>query len=117
MGGGGGAGAAAGGCDWLQRVTVAGTRGKCGRGTVHADAVARGNLARLQKLPGDPGPLAARAEELRADGQTVMFVVVDAQPAGLLAVGELGRVGPTARGTRGAGLCRVFGVGWSGQAN
>jgi len=62
--------------------------GKGVTGTVDGHAVALGNLALLQQLHVDPGPLAARAEELRADGQTVMFVVVDAQPAGLLAVAD-----------------------------
>ncbi len=60
--------------------------GKGVTGTVDGYAVALGNLALLQQLHVDPGPLAARAEELRADGQTVMFVAVDTQPAGLLAV-------------------------------
>lgn len=62
--------------------------GKGVTGTVDGHAVALGNLALLQQLHVDPGPLAARAEELRADGQTVMFVAVDAQPAGLLAVAD-----------------------------
>ena len=51
-------------------------------------SVALGNLALLQQLNIDPGPLAAHAETLRADGQTVMFVAIDAQPAGLLAVAD-----------------------------
>ncbi|HSP91979.1 MAG TPA: copper-translocating P-type ATPase, partial [Vicinamibacterales bacterium] len=57
-------------------------------GTVDGHSVALGNLALLQQLHVDPGPLAVRAEELRADGQTVMFVTVDAQPLGLLAVAD-----------------------------
>ncbi len=36
----------------------------------------------------DAGDLAARAEELRRDGQTVMFVAVDGKPAGLLGVAD-----------------------------
>jgi Cu+-exporting ATPase len=62
--------------------------GKGVTGTVDGHAVALGNLALLQQLHVDPGPLAARAEELRADGQTVMYVAVDAQSAGLLAVAD-----------------------------
>jgi len=36
----------------------------------------------------DTTALAARAEELRADGQTVMFVAVDGKPAGLVGVAD-----------------------------
>ncbi len=36
----------------------------------------------------DPGNLADMAERLRAEGQTVMFVAVDGQPAGLLGVAD-----------------------------
>jgi Cu+-exporting ATPase len=36
----------------------------------------------------DPGELAAKAESLRADGQTVMFVVVDDKAAGLVGVAD-----------------------------
>ena len=43
----------------------------------------------------DPGPLRARAEELRLGGQTVMFVVVDGAAAGLVGVAD--PVKPTTR--------------------
>ena len=82
------AGAAARGVDLLKPVDFQAVGGKGVTGTVDGHAVALGNLALLQQLHVDPGPLAARAEELRADGQTVMFVAVDAQPAGLLAVAD-----------------------------
>jgi Cu+-exporting ATPase len=36
----------------------------------------------------DPGGLAARADELRADGQTVVFVVIDGRAAGILGVAD-----------------------------
>jgi Cu+-exporting ATPase len=36
----------------------------------------------------DPGPLAERADALRRDGQTVMFVAVDGELAGLLGVSD-----------------------------
>jgi P-type Cu+ transporter len=61
-------------------------RGVTGR--VDGRSVALGNLSLLQELSIDPGPLAARAEELRGEGHTVMFVVVDGRPAGLLAVSD-----------------------------
>ncbi|HEX7486285.1 MAG TPA: heavy metal translocating P-type ATPase [Vicinamibacterales bacterium] len=62
--------------------------GKGVTGTVDGRTVALGNLALLQQLTIGPGPLATRADELRADGHTVMFVAVDRQPAGLLAVAD-----------------------------
>jgi Cu+-exporting ATPase len=82
------AGAAARGVDLLKPVDFQAVSGKGVTGTVDGHAVALGNLALLPQLHVDPGPLAARAEQLRADGQTVMFVAVDAQPAGLLAVAD-----------------------------
>ena len=62
--------------------------GKGAVGRVGARKVAVGNRRLLEELAVDPGPLAARAEALRADGQTVMFVVVDGRPAGLLGVAD-----------------------------
>jgi Cu+-exporting ATPase len=61
-------------------------RGVAGR--VEGRAVALGNRAHLDALGVDPGPLAERAEVLRAEGQTVMFVAVDGRPAGLLGVAD-----------------------------
>jgi Cu+-exporting ATPase len=58
------------------------------RGLVENRDVALGNLALLAELHVDPGVLAAKAEALRADGQTVMFVVVDGEVAGLLGVAD-----------------------------
>ncbi len=46
------------------------------RGRVDGRTVALGNQKLLEELHVDAGPLAAKAETLRADGQTVMFVVV-----------------------------------------
>jgi Cu+-exporting ATPase len=42
----------------------------------------------MASLDIDPGNLAARAEELRGDGQTVMFVSADGRPAGLVGVAD-----------------------------
>ncbi len=58
------------------------------RGRVEGRSVALGNSKLLAELNADPGPLAAKAEALRADGQTVMFVVVDGTVAGLLGVAD-----------------------------
>jgi Cu+-exporting ATPase len=56
------------------------------RGRVGERVAALGNAALLGELGIEPGPLAIRAEELRAAGQTVVFVVADGAPAGLLGV-------------------------------
>jgi Cu+-exporting ATPase len=57
-------------------------------GTVEGRAVALGNAALLAELGVDAGDLAGRAEARRREGQTVMFVVVDGRPAGLLGVAD-----------------------------
>jgi Cu+-exporting ATPase len=58
------------------------------RGRVDGRVVALGNRALLSQLGVEAGDLAGKAEALRADGQTVMFVVVDGGPAGLLGVAD-----------------------------
>ncbi len=57
-------------------------------GKVDGREVALGNRALLDELRIDPGRLAAKAEELRKDGQTVMFVAVDGKVAGLVGVAD-----------------------------
>jgi Cu+-exporting ATPase len=47
-----------------------------------------GNIKLLQELSIDPGPLRTRAEELRREGHTVMFVAIDDRAAGLVAVSD-----------------------------
>jgi Cu+-exporting ATPase len=58
------------------------------RGRVENSCVVLGNARLLVELEVDPGELAAKAEALRADGQTVMYVVVENKIAGLLAVAD-----------------------------
>ena len=58
------------------------------RGRVENCSVALGNQKLLDELGINPGALSARAESMRADGQTVMFVVVNNKIAGLLAVAD-----------------------------
>jgi len=58
------------------------------RGRVGKRAVALGDEKLLEALHADAGALAAKAEALRADGQTAMFVLVDAKIAGLIAVAD-----------------------------
>jgi Cu+-exporting ATPase len=62
--------------------------GKGVTGRVDGRAVALGNRRLLDDLRVPPGPLAERADALRADGNTVMFVAVDGRLAGLVAVAD-----------------------------
>jgi Cu+-exporting ATPase len=57
-------------------------------GLVEGRTVAIGNAAHLEILRIDLGPLRKRADDLRGDGQTVMFVALDGQAAGLVAVAD-----------------------------
>jgi Cu+-exporting ATPase len=62
--------------------------GKGIAGTVSGRSVAVGSAALLSEMGADPVGLLRRAEDLRAEGQTVLFVAVDGQPAGLLGVAD-----------------------------
>ena len=62
--------------------------GKGVRGQVDGDEVALGNRAMMDEVAVDVAPMAARAEELRADGQTVMFVAIGGRLAGLVGVAD-----------------------------
>ncbi|MDX6576073.1 MAG: P-type Cu+ transporter [Blastocatellia bacterium] len=62
--------------------------GKGVTGEVDGRKVSLGNRALLDDLKIDPGGLAAKAESLRADGETVMFVAVDGKAAGLIGVAD-----------------------------
>jgi Cu+-exporting ATPase len=62
--------------------------GKGVTGRVDGQAVALGNRALLAGLGVDPGALAARADVLRTEGQTVMFVVADGRVVGLVGVSD-----------------------------
>ncbi len=57
-------------------------------GTIDGHAVALGNHKLLAELSISPEPLFERAEQLRRDGQTVVFVSVDGRPVGLLGVAD-----------------------------
>jgi len=63
--------------------------GKGVRGRVAGRRIALGNRA-MMAVEGvsDLSDLATRAEELRRDGQTVVFVAVDGRPAGLVGVAD-----------------------------
>jgi len=62
--------------------------GKGVRGRVNGRAMALGNAGFMEQLHVATSAMLARAEELRRDGQTVMFVAVDGKPAGLLGVAD-----------------------------
>jgi Cu+-exporting ATPase len=63
--------------------------GKGVRGRAAGRRVALGNLAMMHAEGTSIGAdLAGRAEELRRDGQTVVFVAADGRPAGLLGVAD-----------------------------
>ena len=62
--------------------------GKGVRGEVDGSRVLLGNRALFEEFKIEPGDLAAKAEQLRGDGQTVMFVAIDGRAAGLLGVAD-----------------------------
>jgi Cu+-exporting ATPase len=57
-------------------------------GTIGGRSVALGNLKLLESLSVDPCNLPVQAETGREQGQTVMFVAVDGQAAGLIGVAD-----------------------------
>lgn len=62
--------------------------GKGVKGLVDGQAVALGNLAMIRDLGLDAGELTAKANSRRDDGETVMFVVLDGEIAGLVSVAD-----------------------------
>jgi P-type Cu+ transporter len=57
-------------------------------GIVEGRKIALGNRTLLEELGIDSGDLSAKAESMRKDGQTVMFVAADGKAAGLLGVAD-----------------------------
>ncbi len=57
-------------------------------GEIDGHRVGIGNRALLDEFKVDDQTLSAKAEDLRSNGQTVMFVVVDDKPAGLIGVAD-----------------------------
>ncbi len=62
--------------------------GKGVRGVVDGKAVALGNLAMIRDLGLHAGELTAKANTRRDEGETVMFVVLDGEIAGLVGVAD-----------------------------
>jgi P-type Cu+ transporter len=57
-------------------------------GTVGGRTIAAGNEKLLQELNTPLGELLQKAQELRARGQTVLFVAVDGRPAGVIGIAD-----------------------------
>ena len=71
------------GTESFESVTGKGVKGK-----VDGRPVGLGNRNLFESMGIDPGDLAGKAEALRKEGQTVMFVAVDGKAAGLLGVAD-----------------------------
>ncbi|VAW69883.1 Lead, cadmium, zinc and mercury transporting ATPase; Copper-translocating P-type ATPase [hydrothermal vent metagenome] len=69
--------------DDFQSVTGKGVTGR-----VDGHNVALGNLKLLESLNIESGELPQQADELRSDGQIVMFIAIDEQAAGLIGVAD-----------------------------
>jgi Cu+-exporting ATPase len=65
----------------FQSITGKGVSGK-----IDGHDVSLGNIKLLEDIRIDPGKLSEKADEMRAEGQTVMYVVIDGKIAGLLGV-------------------------------
>jgi Cu+-exporting ATPase len=62
--------------------------GKGVTGIVEGKKISLGNRKLLEDQKIDPGELRSKAETMRSDGQTVMFVTVDGKAAGLVGVAD-----------------------------
>ncbi len=62
--------------------------GKGVTGKINDQAVALGNIMLMKEHSVDTSALSAQADDLRSDGATVIFITVDAKPAGLLAIAD-----------------------------
>ncbi len=62
--------------------------GKGVSGEVEGQTVAAGNVALLKEMGIDPGDLAAQADKLRDEGQTVMLIAIAGKAAGLIGVAD-----------------------------
>jgi Cu+-exporting ATPase len=69
--------------DSFQSVTGKGVIGR-----IDGHDVGLGNIMLLEEVGIDPGTFSEKAEKMRSEGQTVMFLVVDGKIAGLLGVAD-----------------------------
>jgi Cu+-exporting ATPase len=81
-------GTAARGVALLPAETFRSITGKGVQAQVDGARVLLGSRRLMEDVGIDPGPMAAEAERMRADGQTVMFVAVDDRLAGLIGVAD-----------------------------
>jgi Cu+-exporting ATPase len=58
------------------------------KGSVDGSEVALGNAKLLEEIGADAGPLTAKADQMRAKGQTVMFVAANGEVVGILGVSD-----------------------------
>jgi P-type Cu+ transporter len=75
----------------IKPVATSDFRSVTGKGVVarvDGHAVSLGNVTLMREVGIDPGAVLARADELRGDGQTVMFVARDGQLIGLIGVAD-----------------------------
>jgi P-type Cu+ transporter len=79
-------GARARGVDVIEATRFESITGKGVKGDVDGHLVAVGNQSLLEKR--DARELTTKAEALRANGQTIMFVIVDEKPVGLIGVAD-----------------------------
>ena len=82
------AGAGERGLDIPANIDFASHTGRGVTGKVEGRQVALGNAALMEKAGVDAQPLSARADELRSDGQGLMFLAVDGKLAGLIVVSD-----------------------------
>ena len=81
-------GAEAQGAGRQEAVNFEAVTGKGVRGTVGGRVVALGNAAMMQEMGLDTGTAEAKANTLRAEGKTAMFIAVDGALAGIVAVAD-----------------------------
>ena len=62
--------------------------GKGVMGNIEGHKIALGNRKLLEDIGIDPGELSQKAEAMRTEGQTVMFITIDGKAAGLLGVAD-----------------------------
>ena len=82
------AGAEEGAIEFAKAIGFESLTGRGVVGEVGGRLIALGNRRLIDELRLDPGELATRAEELRAEGQTVVFVAVDNRVVGLIGVAD-----------------------------
>ncbi|TCZ61037.1 heavy metal translocating P-type ATPase [Roseicella aquatilis] len=76
------------GVEMQEPTDFASVTGKGVTGTVAGRAVALGNARLMQEIGVELGALAARADELRREGGTALFLAVDGKPGGVVAVAD-----------------------------